>query len=306
MSLISEESFVMDNVMFWEAFRWERLDAGHIYIHKFPGGKMYAGQTINLNRRFGEYRNLRGSNPHHTRALKHYGVDTMKVSFALCPKYLLDAVETFVIRFFNLTDVTKGYNKTTGGNKGYRHSKETRMKMSVAKSGERHHFFGKTLSEETRTKLSIANSGENNYWFGKSHAVETRAKISAAISGENNPNFGKTFSEETRSKISKSMTGKKRTEETSVKMSVAKQGENNPKSKPICAFGKLYDTASNASNTLREVCDTKDKGNFMSRWVGNKKHKHNVFYVTKEFYATMKVLKECITLEMYDDFLKSH
>jgi len=48
MSLVPEENFVLDNVMFWEAFRWERLDTGYIYIQTFSNGKMYAGQTTGL------------------------------------------------------------------------------------------------------------------------------------------------------------------------------------------------------------------------------------------------------------------
>ena len=121
--LIAEEYFKLDNVMYWEAFRWERLDMGHVYIQKFSNDKMYAGQTTELKRRMNTYKNLKGSNKHHTRALKKH-IDTMHIAFTQCPNYLLDAVETFVIAFFDLTDPSKGYNKQTGGRKNYRHSKE--------------------------------------------------------------------------------------------------------------------------------------------------------------------------------------
>jgi group I intron endonuclease len=46
---------------------------------------------------------------------------------------------------------------------GYKHSEETRAKMS----GKNNPFFGKTRSEETRTKMSVAKKGKNHPMFGK-------------------------------------------------------------------------------------------------------------------------------------------
>ncbi|AGE59547.1 GIY-YIG catalytic domain-containing endonuclease [Acanthocystis turfacea Chlorella virus OR0704.3] len=341
-NLLSIAYFVLDNVMFWEAFRWERLDVGYIYIQKFSNDMMYAGLTIDLKRRMKEYKILKGSNKHHTRALKKY-INTIQIAFTQCPNYLLDAVEIFVIAFFDLTNPTKGYNKTTGGRNGYRLSKYTRMKMSVAHLGEKNHMFGKhgelstwygrkhseetrskmsksmtgkTCSEETRAKISDALSGEKSPFFGKTRPEETRAKMSIAKSGENHPMFGrshteetrvkmaitkigKSHTEETRDKISENMTGKKHTAASRAKMSVVKSGENNPKAKPISVFGKLYGTAKDASDTLRDVCDTTSNGNFMKEWTTRKKHQHNIFYVSKEFYNTMKNATEIITLDIY-------
>ncbi|AGE57541.1 GIY-YIG catalytic domain-containing endonuclease [Acanthocystis turfacea Chlorella virus NTS-1] len=311
--------FVLDNVMFWEAFRWERLDTGHIYIQKFPKGKMYTGQTIDIGDRFKLYNRLRGSNPHHTRALVKYGLDTIKVALTSCPKYLLDNVEIFVIDFFNLTDPRKGYNKTTGGRKGYRVTKETRMRMSLSRTGEKNHNFGKTRLEETRMKISIAQIGENNHNFGKTPSEETRAKISKTLkertlapearsrvyfsrTGEHSHMFGKHLTEETRAKISEKMLGKKHKDETRQKMSDTRKGDKNPMAKPICVFGKLYGTASEASNILCEVCDTSDKGNFMVKWARKPQHQNNVFYISKKFYDTMKEFTQCITRDMYDDW----
>ena len=85
-----------------------------------------------------------------------------------------------------------------------------------------------------------------------------------------------------------------------------KSGKNNYNSKPICALGKLYGTISMASDMLREVCNTKSEGNFMSDWVNRKKYQHNVFYVTKEFYERYKDTTERVTREMYDEFLSNN
>jgi len=324
--MLSTVYFVLDNIMYWEAFRWERLDKGHIYMQKFPKGKLYAGQTTNLVQRFSKYIKLQGSNPHHTNALKKYGWNNVIVSHVLCPKYLLDTIEIFLIGAFDLTDSRKGYNKTTGGRKGYYMSKETRSIMSQKMSGENNPMYGKSHTEESRSKISGRMSGENHPLFGKGHTNESRVIMSIAKSGENHPFFGKIRPEETRAKISESKLGNSQTEETRAKISEKMigennhmygkshteesraaiseklSGENNVKSKPICVFGKLYGAASTASNTLREVCDTTSKGNFMKNWVHHKKHQHNVFYVSKNFYLVMKDYTGYITHDMYTNW----
>ncbi|AGE56560.1 GIY-YIG catalytic domain-containing endonuclease [Acanthocystis turfacea Chlorella virus NE-JV-2] len=258
---IGKMYFVLDNVMFWEAFRWERFDTGYIYIQKFSNGKMYAGLTTNLPRRLSEYKKLKGSNKHHTRALKKH-FDAIQIAFMQCPNYLLDTIEIFLIEFYDLTDKTKGYNKQTGGRRGYRMSKETRMKMSKSHYGKKGFWSGKTLTETHRENISAASSGENNPMYGMTHTEESRAKISEKVSG---------------------------------KMS----GGKHPRAKPFCAFGKLYDSASTASDMLRDVCNTTTIDNYMKHWAKTKKHQHNIFYVSKEFYNAMKDTSEIITLDMY-------
>jgi group I intron endonuclease len=349
--LLSEEQFVLDNVMFWESYRWERLDLGHVYMHKFPSDKLYVGQTIHIDGRFKQYKRLVGNNPHHTNALKRYGWNAVEVAWVACPKYLLNVIETYIIEVLDLTDNTKGYNKTTGGRKGYRVSEETRRKLSESRTGENNHMFGRRgefhpnygmkASEETRQKLSIANSGENNNMYGKrgelsphygkKRPLEVVEGMSERMMGENNPMFGKglfgekngmygrtgelnpfygkTHSQETIAILSEKcanfgekngMFDKKHTPESRKLMS-----ENNSSNKPICVFGKLYYGAANASDTLREVCDTKAKGNFMKLWVHQPKHQYNIFYVTKEFYDLMKDAEERITRDMYEEWLSS-
>jgi group I intron endonuclease len=343
--IISNLFFFLDNVMFWEAFRWERLDMGHIYIQKFSNGKMYAGQTINLTKRMNTYKNLKGSNKHHTRALKKH-IYTMQIAFTQCPNYLLDAVEIFLIALFDLTDPTKGYNKQTGGHKGYRHSKDVRMQISESQKGDKNHMFGKRgvlnpnygrkHKEEVCANISKSKKGKNHPNFGKTLPVETRAKISEKNSGENHPNFGKTAPEETCIRMSESKKGEKNywfgktfpdemrakmseskkgenhpnfgktlPEETRVKISTAQVGGKNHNSKPLCVFGKLYASASTASNILREVCDTAREDNFMVSWVKRKKHQHNIFYVSREFFTIMKDTDLCITRDLYEQWVVS-
>jgi hypothetical protein len=129
-------------------------------------------------------------------------------------------------------------------------------------------------------------TGELNPFYGKKHTVETLAILSIKLSGENSPWFGKHHTEKTKHKQSESQ-----------------KGEKNHSAKPICVFGKLYPAAVVASDTLREVCETKSKGNFMKNWVQRKPEV--AFYVVKEFYEFMSGEDEQITREMYDEWLSS-
>ena len=334
----TDHAFLLDNVMFLESYRYTRNILGHIYLQKFPSGKLYAGQTINFYNRIKQYKRNKGNNDHHTNALKKYnfrkqlsliesnrgvritssgrvGGKSTKVIvvYQQCPLYLLNIVETFLIEFYNLTNSTFGYNKTTGGRKGYTVSDETRAKLSLRQIGEKNHMYGRT--------------GENNPMFGKKFKKTPEQK--AKTMGENNPMFGK------RGELSPNF-GRKKTEEELAKMSERMSGENNHmfgkkgelspifgenngmfgikginnptygdkngQAKQICVFGKLYGSASAASDILREVCDTIAKGNFIKIWATRRKM-YNVFYVTREFYNTMYNKDIQITREMYENWI---
>ena len=109
--------------------------------------------------------------------------------------------------------------------KGFKHTEETRKKMS--ESGK-----GKIISEETRRKISEAQLGSKNHMFGKHPSEETRKKLSEAHKGKelgkDNPMFGKYHSKETRKKMSEAHKDKHPSEETKNKISESHMGEKNP------------------------------------------------------------------------------
>ncbi len=88
--------------------------------------------------------------------------------------------------------------------KGYKHSDESKRKMSESHKG-------KILSEETKRKMSDA-AKRNKKWLGKTHLEKTKRKMSES-------HKGKTHSEETKRKLSESKKGKTLSEETKRKMS---------------------------------------------------------------------------------------
>jgi hypothetical protein len=142
---------------------------------------------------------------------------------------------------------------------GWKHSKETKSKISNTKTGKlrseetkkkisESHIgkilssetkekiskttTGKIVSEETKAKMSESRKGEKHPLFGKTHSDETRKKMSESHKGETSPMRGKTHSDETRKKMSEAhkgekhpMFGKPRSEETKAKISESKKGK---------------------------------------------------------------------------------
>ncbi|AGE49830.1 GIY-YIG catalytic domain-containing endonuclease [Paramecium bursaria Chlorella virus Can18-4] len=292
------EYFPYDVTMFWEFFRWERYKIGHVYLQCFPKGKLYAGQSINIIERMGNYRRGCGSNSHHSRAIQYHGWSNVNVLTIQCPWYMLDTVEIFLIEYYDLTDPDKGYNKTTGGRKNWTHSKETLAKMSAKKSGENNVMFGK--------------KGADHPTFGKTWS-KTPEQV-AKISGENNGMFGKTGADHP-------AFGTKRTPEQVAKMSgenngmFGKKGADHPmfgrtgalhhNSKPVCVFGKVYPAAQTASDALRAKYAPNGKKNFIAAWTRIKKHQPYTFIVSDEFYVhAMENNLENITCDLYEKWLK--
>lgn len=106
-----------------------------------------------------------------------------------------------------LTNLTAGGE----GRNGDKVSSATRLKMSIAHSGDKNSFFGKHHSLETRERLRRSNEGKclsgvtkekiGISGIGRRHSPEARAKIGAA-------HLGKPLSSEHRVKLSVSHLGK--------------------------------------------------------------------------------------------------
>jgi group I intron endonuclease len=118
-------------------------------------GKSYIGQTVQpLRRRLSAHASKISPWPI-GRSIKKYGIENFDIK-TLChcsSKEELDKQETFYINYYN-TIRPNGYNLTYGGEGtiGYRHSEETKRKLSVMNKG-------KKLTEEQKKKLSISQIG---------------------------------------------------------------------------------------------------------------------------------------------------
>ena len=87
-----------------------------------------------------------------------------------------------------------GYNSTLGGegSTGYKHTQETKNKMSEIHKGEKHHFYGKTGEKA----ICYGRNGEKHPMYGKHHTDESKKKMSEShkgkMTGEKNPMYGRT------------------------------------------------------------------------------------------------------------------
>lgn len=178
-----------------------------IYKLTSPSGKVYIGQSINLEKRINSYKNLhcKGQTKLYNALLK-YGFDNFKIDILWSTEddtNIIFILNQFEKDFINLYDaVETGYNLRTGGENSLM-SEESKRKNSEAQKGKKH-------SEETKLKMS-------EYHKGKKVSEETKLKLSKR-------HKGKIISEETKLKISESQKGRKHSEETKRKMSESSKG----------------------------------------------------------------------------------
>jgi len=110
-------------------------------------------------------------------------------------------------------------NYTDGGDgvSGYKHTDETKAKMSAKKTGVKL----KPFSVVHKQKISEAAKGSNNPMYGKEFTKEHRARLIASAKA-------KVFSDEHRANLSKAMIGRKVSAETRKKISEAGKGRQSP------------------------------------------------------------------------------
>jgi len=187
---IDKSKIILDNKNRSGIYRWVNTLTGETYI----------GSSTNLANRFKDYfsqknvkRILERSESRILRAIQAHGYSNFSIEIL---EYC-DSTETIIREQYHIDLLSPEYNilKVAGSSLGYKHTEETKAKISKI-------HLGKIVSTETLTKMSLALSGKNNPMFGKIHSEETIALMSEALSGVNNPMFGRTHSAETLVKMS--------------------------------------------------------------------------------------------------------
>jgi group I intron endonuclease len=273
-----------------------------IYKITSPSGKIYIGQSVDIEKRFNTYKLLNCKKQYRLyNSFLKYGVDKHKFEI-LCECSLEELNEkeryyqdTFSVinknglncKLTNTNDRSGKYSEETKNNiskgkKGYIHSEETKKKISETKKGrkiseeEMNNRLGRKPTEETKKKMSQSQKG-------RKHSEETILKISERQKGKkiseeskkkmSESRKGMKHSEETKKKISETGKGRVTSEETKNKLSKAKKGKN-------CRIilntqtGVFYVGCNEASksieineNTLRHYLN------------GNRSNKTNLIYV---------------------------
>lgn len=137
-------------------------------VTNLVNGKCYIGKTVyNLEHRKKQHLNARYRRKYaFYNALNKYGLSNFKWETIDCcdSEDKLNELEMFYIKEFN-TLAPNGYNLSLGGDgqSGYRHTEESKLKMSIARKG----VPRKPHSQSTKKKLSESMMGERNPMFGK-------------------------------------------------------------------------------------------------------------------------------------------
>jgi group I intron endonuclease len=194
-----------------------------IYFIKKIGGKIYIGSSKNINHRLQQHFSKLKINNHSNKILQNtynkYGKDIFKIGvLEFCEIGVLIEREQFYINSYD-KDELFNLRLIAESNKGFKHSEETKKKLSENLKG-------------------------NQYALGMKHTDETKLKISEKLKG-NNFNLGKKVNEVTKLKLSlmrkgipkskehiensaKARTGLKRSEESKLRMSIAAKNRKLP------------------------------------------------------------------------------
>lgn len=184
-----------------------------IYKITSPSGKVYIGQSTDIEKRWKTYFNYRAVHQKKLHnSLKKYGAENHTFTVVQeCEEEQLNALERYWQEYYDVLG-KNGLNLklTSGDGFNAKLSKETIEKIRKAHKG-------KKLSDDHKKKLSIAFTGERNHFYGKTHTKETSKKISLS-------NKNRVHTEEARRKMSASQKGRKHSEETKNKISKANIG----------------------------------------------------------------------------------
>lgn len=209
-----------------------------IYKHICPEGKIYIGKTSRPPiRRWtsgNKYRNnidlceaiqRNGGEDEFLTAFEHYILSSdaetwiewhRDLSFDETNVFTEEEAELFEklwVYIYDSMDPRKGYNRTTGGERGFSYSEVAKLRFVKAREGmhcgSENPFWGKSHSVETREKISQLarmRTGERSSFYGKHHTSEAKEKNRQAhlgmYDGECNPFYGCHHTEKAKSQMS--------------------------------------------------------------------------------------------------------
>lgn len=136
-----------------------------IYKITSPTGRVYIGQSVDINHRFDSYIKMyiknEGQVKLHRSFLKHGVENHIFEILEKCLEWDLNCRERFWQDEFNVINNGLNYRLTKTEDKSGKVFKETLSKMSQASMGNQH-WLGKTHSQETKDKIGNANRGRKH------------------------------------------------------------------------------------------------------------------------------------------------
>ena len=155
-------------------------------------GKRYVGQTSQkLCRRWGTHlcNTKHGRGAHLNNAIRMYGRDNFTVAqIAEASNHpATDAAERAFIKIYKTTDPEFGYNLTTGGEAGKKHTSIAIEKMRQAHKGILRTEEAKQKTSESLKKAWLAGTYKGN--TGKKMPDSHRQKLSNRVTGEGHQQY---------------------------------------------------------------------------------------------------------------------
>lgn len=191
-----------------------RLDmnsiSGIYEIRNTINGHVYIGSAVNIKRRWKLHLQQLRTSTHHSvylqRAFSQYGECCFVFSvLAECSVSDLISIEQ---KYIDTINPEYNMSRVAGSPLGYKHTEETRKKVSLSLFGNKRalghkhtdewkaenskrmkgkqHTLGLVMKEEDKIKRSLANIGKHlgsMPWLGKKHTEETKEKIRNAQKG---------------------------------------------------------------------------------------------------------------------------
>lgn len=216
-----------------------------IYKITSPSGKVYIGQSNDIQSRFNKYKRLGcGRQTRLHASFLKYGVESHEFEIIIeCLSSELDEQEIKYIKHYESTKKNKGLNLKEGGAYG-KHSEETKKKIGLAHKGKvvsgkaRENMrigqkkirkqksenasrwqTGRKLGESHKENIKKALIG-NQYSKGNKWTEEQRERMAGLHNG-NKYNVGRKKSEAERERLSTLHKGKPKTREQKIKIGIA-------------------------------------------------------------------------------------
>lgn len=118
-----------------------------------------------------------------------YGFDNFNVEILLeTNDSFLDEYEKIFIDGYN-TIYPYGYNIRSGGSENSIHCAESCERMRLSKLGDKNPNFGKPRSDETKLAISNAKSGEKHHFYGKTLSIQHKLNLSKSHKSDDLPMY---------------------------------------------------------------------------------------------------------------------
>jgi group I intron endonuclease len=162
-----------------------------IYKITSPSGRVYIGQSVNIEKRFNSYKRMHVKNIKQTklhRSFLKYGVECHSFEIILeCNNSQLNNHERQYQELFNCLNYGLNCKLTKTLDRSGKVSKETLLKMSIASTGNKN-WLGKKHTQDAKHKMSLAKKGKiHSEEWNKKKGVKGRVSNRKGIFSEKHP-----------------------------------------------------------------------------------------------------------------------